>query len=230
MRALDVMTKNVVSVSPEATVQEAARLLAENHISGMPVLDDEGHLLGILTEGDLLHRAEIGTKTRRRSWWLEWLASNRELAAIYVKENARLVRDVMTTRVISVGETTPVHEIAELMEQHGIKRVPVTYEGELLGIVSRANLIKVLAMGPKEISTEGEASDRQIRDAVLKELARHRWAAPVEDVMVSNGVVHLWGVVTSQAQARGICVAAQSVPGVKSVEDHTGFDLTVLPV
>jgi CBS domain-containing protein len=229
MRAVDIMTKNVISVSPEATVREAARLLAENHISGMPVLDDEGRLLGMLTEGDLLHRAEIGTKTRRRSWWLEWLASNRELAEIYVKENARRVRDVMTTQVVSVGESTPVREIADLMERHGIKRVPVTYEGELLGIVSRANLIKVLAMGPKEISAEVEASDREIREAVLHELARHRWAAALEDVMVSNGVVHLWGVVTSQAQARGICVAVQSVPGVKSVEDHTGFDLTVLP-
>jgi len=224
MRAVDIMTRNVISVSREATIQEAANLLAENHISGMPVLDDEGRLLGILTEGDLLHRIEIGTKTRRRSWWLEWLASDRELAAIYVKENAKLVGDVMTTQVISVGETTPVREIAELMERHGIKRVPVTYEGELLGIVSRANLIKALAMGPKEISAEVEASDRQIREAVIQELAQHRWAAPVEDVMVSNGVVHLWGVVTSRTQIRGIRVAIQGVPGVKSVEDHTGAD------
>jgi len=228
MRALDIMTRNVISVTPEATVQEAARLLSENHISGMPVLDEEGHLLGMLTEGDLLHRAEIGTATRRRSWWLEWLASDRELAATYAKEHARLVKDVMTIHVVTVGETTPVHEIADLLAKRGIKRVPVMYEGELLGIVSRANLIKVLAIGAKETSTDREKSDRQIRAAVLEELAQHSWAIPVENVMVTEGVVHLWGVVTSQAQAHGIYVAVQGVPGVKRVEDHMGFALTAL--
>jgi len=227
MRALDVMTRKVITVDPETPVREAARIFAENDISGAPVVDDEGRLLGMITEGDLLHRAETGTQARRRSWWLEFFSSNRELAATYIKENARLVKDVMTGKVISVKETTPVREIADLLERHRIKRVPVLFDGELLGIVSRANLVKALASVPKEASSAASEADEVIREAVLRELAAHRWALPVENVIVNAGTVHLWGVVTSVEQARAMCVAAENVPGVKAVEDHTGFPVVI---
>jgi CBS domain-containing protein len=228
MRARDIMTKTVLTVTPETSVREAAQLFAENHISGAPVVDDEGHLIGMLTEGDLLHRTETGTQSRRRSWWLEFFSSNRDLAATYIKENARLVKDVMTTDVVTVSEHTPVADIADILERRRIKRVPVVYDGELLGIVSRANLVKALAIAPPEASLAAPDRDEILRDAVLRELGGHRWAVPAENVLVSDGVVYLWGVVTSVEQARAMCLAAEKVAGVKSVEDHTSFPV-VLP-
>lgn len=227
MRALDVMTRKVVTVNPETSVREAAQIFADNHISGAPVVDDEGRLLGMITEGDLIHRSEIGTQARRRSWWLEFFSSTRELAATYIKENARLVKDVMTDKVISVQETTPVSEIADLLERHRIKRVPVLYDGELLGIVSRANLVKTLASVSKESADGSLDRDHAIREAVLRELSGHRWAVPDENVIVNAGTVHLWGVVNSVEQARAMCVAAENVPGVKGVEDHTDFPMVI---
>lgn len=223
MRALDVMTKRVITVDPETPVRDAARIFAENDISGAPVVDDEGRLLGMITEGDLIHRTETGTQARRRSWWLEFFSSTRDLAATYIKENAQLVQDVMTAKVICVKETTPVSEVADLMERHRIKRVPVLYDGELLGIVSRANLVKALASVPKEVTSAASEADETIHEAVLRELSAHRWAAPSENIIVNAGTVYLWGVVTSIEQARAMCIAAENVPGVKGVEDHTVF-------
>src|ERR1700732_3264587 len=127
MRALDVMTRTVITANPETPRREAARVFAEDHISGAPVVDDEGRLLGMITEGDLLHRTETGTQARRRSWWLEFFLSTRDLSSTYIKENARLVKDVMTCKVISVKETTPVREVADLLERRRIKRVPVLF-------------------------------------------------------------------------------------------------------
>jgi CBS domain-containing protein len=227
MRAIDVMTRTVITIRPGATVQEAARVFAENHISGAPVVDDEGRMLGMITEGDLLHRVETGTQVRRRSWWLEFFASTRDLAATYIKENARLVKDVMTTKVISVKETTPLGDIADLLERHRIKRVPVLYDGELLGIVSRANLVKALASVAKVPSVASPDGDEALREAVLGELGHHRWAVAAENVIVNEGIVHLWGVVTSPEQARAMCIAAEQVPGVKRVEDHTDFPVMI---
>jgi CBS domain-containing protein len=230
MRARDIMTQTVITVQPETPVREAARLFAENNISGAPVVDDEGRLLGIISEGDLLHRRETGTESRRRSWWLDLFASNRDLASTYIKENARLVKDVMTTDVISVAELTPINEVADLMERRRIKRVPVLYDGQLLGIISRANLVKAVASAPQGSDTAALDADEAIRDAVILELRGHRWAAPTENVMVIDGVVHLWAVVKSAEQARAMCVAAEKVPGVKGVEDHTGFPVVIAPM
>src|SRR5258708_27567398 len=157
MRALDIMTRRVIAVNPEAPVREAARVFAENHISGAPVVDDEGRLLGMITEGDLIHRTETGTQARRRSWWLEFFSSTRDLAATYIKENAQLVQDVMTAKVICVKETTPVSEVADLLERHRINRVPVLYHGELIGLVTRANLVKSLASFPTELPSQAPA-------------------------------------------------------------------------
>jgi CBS-domain-containing membrane protein len=227
MRAVDVMTRKVITVGPGTTVRDAARLFADNHISGAPVVDDEGRLLGMLTEGDLIHRAEIGTQARRRSWWLEFFASTQNLAATYIKENARLVKDVMTPRVITVKETTPVSEIADLLERHRIKRVPVLYDGELLGIVSRANLVKALASVPKDAGVITLTPDQTLREAVIRELGGHRWAVAAENVIVNGGTVHLWGAVTSLEQARAMCIAAEKVPGVKGVEDHTDAPMMI---
>lgn len=223
MRALDVMTTQVITVTPEATIHTAARLLADNHISGLPVVDANDAVIGIVSEGDLLRRAEIGTGARRRAWWLELLSSTRELAQAYTKEHARAVKDVMSTRVVSVSEDTPLDEIADLLERNRIKRVPVLKDGKLVGIVSRANLIRALASAAPAQRVQGSRDDRAIRDAVLAELRGHRWSLPRQNVIVADGIVHLWGVIESDEEGRAIRVAAESVPGVKRVESHLEF-------
>jgi CBS-domain-containing membrane protein len=152
---------------------------------------------------------------------LDFFASTQNLAATYIKENARLVKDVMTPKVITVKETARVNEIADLLERHRIKRVPVLYDGELLGIVSRANLVKALASVPKDAGVTMPSPDLILRDLVIRKLDGHPWAVAAENVIVNDGTVHLWGVVTSSEQARAMCIAAEKVPGVKGVEDHT---------
>jgi CBS domain-containing protein len=152
MRALDIMTTSVITATPDMTIPDAAKRLADNHISGMPVVDEKGKVVGIVSEGDLLRPAETGTGARRRSWWLELLASNREVAATYVKEHARSVGEVMNHHVISISENMPLKEIAEILERRHIKRVPVMKSGVLVGIVSRANLIRALASGAPPVA------------------------------------------------------------------------------
>src|SRR6516162_5964590 len=144
MRAMDVMTTKVITVGENATVPEAAKLLAEQGISAVPVIDKDDRVVGMLSEGDLLHRAETGTE-RRRAWWLERLSATDELAGDYIKSHGGKVADVMTRDVVSVSEETPVADIAILLETNRIKRVPVFRDGRLIGIVSRANLVRALA-------------------------------------------------------------------------------------
>jgi CBS-domain-containing membrane protein len=223
MRAIDVMTTSVVFAHPDMTVREAAQILADRHISGMPVVDDKGELVGMITEGDLLHRAEIGTGVGKRAWWLEFLASTRELASEYVKEHSHKVSDLMTTGVVVVGEDTPVAEIAELLERHRIKRVPVVKDGKVTGLVSRANLIRALASIATEPSDSAALDDQSIREAITVALQNTRWSLPRESILVTDGIVHLWGVVTSDEEGNAIRVAAENVPGVKEVNSHLEF-------
>jgi CBS domain-containing protein len=223
MRASDIMTPEVVTVTPETAIHTAAKLLADNHISGLPVVDASGAVIGIVSEGDLLHRVEIGTGARRRAWWLEMLSSTRDLAHAYTKEHGQTVKDVMTAKVISVGEDAPLDGIADVLERHRIKRVPVIKDGKLVGIVSRGNLIRALASAAPLSQAEGSRDDVSIREAVLAELHGHRWALPSQNVIVADGVVHLWGVVESEEERSAIRVAAESVQGVKRVESHLEF-------
>ena len=175
MRAADVMTSEVITVDENAYVQEAAKLMATRGISAVPVVDREGQVVGMVSEGDLLHRAETGTE-RRRSWWLEMVASTNQLAGEYVKSHSGSVKDVMTRDVISVTEETTVADIAILLETNRIKRVPVLRDGRLVGIVSRANLVRALAMTINERPSGGVADDRAIRDKLLAELKAQKWA------------------------------------------------------
>jgi CBS-domain-containing membrane protein len=220
MRAMDVMTSEVVTVDEDAAVQTAARLMAERGISALPVVDRHNRVIGMVSEGDLMHRAETGTE-RRRAWWLDMLAATNQLAADYIKSHGGKVKDVMTRDVISVTDTTAVADIAALLETKGIKRVPVLRDGRLVGIVSRANLVRALAMTIGETPRAAEADDRTIRDRLLAELRAQRWAevAP-ENITVKAGVVHLWSSYMSEEEKRALIVAAESIPGVRSVEDH----------
>jgi CBS domain-containing protein len=176
-------------------------------------------VIGMVSEGDLLHRAETGTE-RRRSWWLDMMASTNKLAGDYVKSHSGKVRDVVTRDVISVTETTPVADIAVLLETNRIKRVPVVRDGKLVGIVSRANLVRALAMTITQASGT-EADDLSIRDKLLAELKAQRWAeVSPANVTVKDGVVHLWSSYLSETEKRALVVAAENTSGVRRVEDH----------
>lgn len=220
MRASDVMTSNVVSAKPDMTVKEVARMLVDRGISGAPVIDAAGHVVGMISEGDLLHREELGTDRRRRSWWLDLFSSSND-AKDYIKTHALTVQDVMTTPVISVDEDTPLSEVANILERRRIKRVPVTKAGQLVGIVSRANLVQALASIPEEPAPDVALSDREIRAALMGEMTGHNWAFAGRNIVVSDGVVHLWGIFHSMEAVQAVRVAAESIPGVKRVEDHT---------
>jgi CBS domain-containing protein len=219
MKAKDVMTRQVISVAPDASILEALRLMLANKISGLPVVDQKGGLLGIVTEGDFLRRAETGTE-RRRPRWLEFLLGPGMIASDYVQSHARRVDEVMTPNVWTVSEDAPLGDIVALMEKHRIKRLPVVRGDELVGIVSRANLLRALAGVAGEIAP-GPKTDEAIRDRVLAELKAQSWApGDMIDVIVRNGVVELWGTVLDTRQRDAACVAAETVPGVKAVKSH----------
>ena len=227
MRARDVMVRAVATATPETTVEALARLMINLRISGVPVMDKDGRLVGIVTEGDLLRRVETGTE-RHRPRWSEPFSSNSRLAAEYVKSHAKRVADIMTREVFSVEETATLGEIADLLETKQIKRVPVVHDGKIVGIVSRADLLQVLASGGAK--TADEEQDGAIRRQLLAELREQQWADASEDrVVVSDGVVHLWGTVGSEDERRALRIAAENTPGVRAIEDHTEVG-TALPV
>lgn len=220
MLASDVMTSNVIAVTPDMTVREVAQIFVDNGISGAPVQDADGHVVGMISEGDLLRRSEIGTDERPRSSWLAlWSASHE--ARDYIKTHAAKVRDVMTTEVLSVRPDTPLGEVAGFLETRRIKRVPVMKAGKLIGIVSRANLVQALASVPDEPASDVTLSDADIRAMLMGELAGRKWSFAGRNIVVTNGVVHLWGIFHSMEAVDAVRVAAQNIPGVKRVEDHT---------
>jgi len=219
MNAQDVMVSPVITVGENATVQEVAKLLIDQRVSAVPVVNAAGKLVGIVTESDLMRRAEIGTE-RHYSWWLSLLADARTLAADYVKSHAVSVKDVMTRNVKTAAPETPLHEIAQLFEQNQIKRVPIVNKnGELVGILSRANIIQAVASvrPPLEISLP----DAAIRRRLLDELRKQSWTqAHKLNVVVNGGVVELWGSVENEQERDAIKVAAKAIPGVNAVNDH----------
>jgi CBS domain-containing protein len=212
------MVSPVITVKPSSTVKEVARIFIDRRISAAPVVDDQGKLVGIVSEGDLLHRSEAGTE-RKRASWLMLLTGNDTLAAEYVKAHARKVADVMTRKVVTATPDTPLHEIASILEKNSIKRVPIVRDGQLVGLVSRANLLQAVATERKEL--EIPLSDTTIRDQLQSHLAAQPWAhTSLLNVTVSGGVVDLWGITSSDAERKAIRVAAESAPGVRAVNDN----------
>jgi CBS domain-containing protein len=218
MKARDIMTSPVITVKPRTEVQKVAQLFLDRCISGAPVVDDEGKLVGMVSEGDLLHRSEAGTG-RRRSWWLGLLTSKQTLASEYAREHGRHVADIMSCRLVTAAPHTPVREIARLLEKHCIKRVPIVENGQLVGLVSRANLIQAVASAPANLVMS--SSDQAIRVTLLAELAKQPWVdLALINVTVSNGVVELWGIMDSEAERKALKVAAEAISGVIAVDDH----------
>ena len=218
MKARDVMVAPVISVSSNASVKEVAKIFLDRHISAVPVVDDKGKLVGIISEGDLLHRAEAGTE-RQRPWWLRAFVGPDALAAEYTKAHARKVTDVMSRQVITASPETPLHEVANLLEKHSIKRVPIVANGQLVGLVSRANLIQAVASAGKGL--EIPLSDATIRDKLMAHLKAQQWAQTgLLNVTVNGGVVDLWGITRSDTERKAIRVAAEAATGVRAVNDN----------
>ena len=217
MQVRDVMTRNVISVHARQSVLEAAQLMLHNRVSGLPVVDAAGALIGIVTEGDFLRRGEIGTQ-RQRPKWLEFLLGPGRLAAEYVHATGRMVEEVMTPDPATVSEDDSLETVVELMERRHVKRLPVLRNGRMVGIVSRANLMD--AMTEQARYTHGPApDDGTIRDRILAALADVNWA-PNVNVAVHNGVAELSGIITDERERKGLMVAAENVTGVKEVHDH----------
>jgi CBS-domain-containing membrane protein len=219
MRAADVMTRSVICIRPEATVFDAAKLLLGAKVSALPVVGDDDRMVGLVSEGDLLRRVEIGSE-KRRSWWSAALANRETLAAEYVKSHGRLVRDVMTPKVVVASEDTGLDAIADMMEEHHIKRVPIVRDGKVVGIVSRANLLQALIGSPRTIPITS-ADDTGLRERVMAELARQPWSSfGVANVIVRDGVAEIWGFAESPQHSEACRIAAEGVPGIKGVENH----------
>ncbi len=220
MKAGDVMTRNVVSTRPNASVAEMVKLMLDNRISGLPVIDDHGELVGIVTEGDCLRRAETGTE-RKRPRWLEFLIGPGRLADEYIHTHSRKVAEVMTPSPITISEDAPLDEVVHLMETRRIKRLPVVRGRKVVGIVSRANLLHALASASGSIPS-GTPTDAAIRDQLMIELAKQPWS-PQLNATVRDGVVELWGVVLAAHQREAAMVAAENIPGVKAVRSHVAW-------
>lgn len=224
LTAADVMTTEVISIAPDTPVQEIARLLHTNRISGVPVLNTDGRLIGIVSESDLMsHVGAIGEEPRQ-SRWLRFFSDQTSLAEHYAKTHGRTARDVMTDGVVTVDDNTPLAEVAKTLERHKIKRAPVLRDGKLAGIVTRGNLLQALAA--TDIMKPVSADDRRIRERLIAEMRRQPWARGLlVNATVQDGVVTLRGFIRGEPDRRALRIAAESVPGVRRVED----DLAVRP-
>jgi len=226
MNAADVMVTNVICVRFDATVESIAETLLTNRISAVPVLDEHGALVGIVSEGDLIHRVEADTE-RHRSWWLELLTGRETLAREFIKSHARKAADVMTGSVITVKPETPLSDLASLLEKHRIKRVPVVKNGNIVGIVSRANLIQALVRRGNAIVPDRPVEDSTLRDNVLAQLSTKPWWPGEVNVIVRDGTVELWGMVDSNAEKDAIRVAVEVMPGVRTVANNLALKTTI---
>lgn len=216
MKATDVMVSNVITVDVNATVGDAAAILLNNHISGAPVVDEKGGLVGIVSEGDLIRRPEIGT-ARRHSWWLELISTKWASANEYIKSHSRKIADVMTREVITAKPDTPLGDIAALLERKRIKRVPIVEGNKLVGLVSRANILQALASAGKKLPSLASADDVELRKKVVSRIASEPWRPTMLTVTVQDGTVDLWGLVTSAEQRKAAQLAAETTPGVHAV-------------
>jgi CBS domain-containing protein len=221
MFAIDVMSAPVITVEETTPVAEIARLMSERRVTGVPVLDHAGKVVGMVTDGDLCRRAELGTE-RKPEGLLDLLFFSRPDAKDFVEARGRIAADVMTRDVYAVRPDTPLDRVADLFESRRIRRAPVLDDGRLVGVVSRADLVRAI-VARAETPATANLSDRQVRDLVMAEFKRLNFGLRSEgSVIVRDGVVHLWGLVPDETERRALRIAVETLPGVKAVEDHTG--------
>jgi CBS domain-containing protein len=219
MKASDVMTSPVKTIGPRDTIQSAIETMLGSHLSGMPVVDGAGKLIGIISEGDFLRRAEIGTE-KRHSKWMEFLIGPGRSASDYVRTHGSYVEEIMTTDPISVEADTPLADVVDLLERHKIKRVPVVRNDMVIGIVTRADLLASL-LATEKATNAAPGDDATIRSAILAELAKKDWVLPTSiRIEVAGGIVTLGGTILDERERDAVRVAAENVPGVKAVHDQ----------
>jgi CBS domain-containing protein len=216
MKVSDIMTKDVISVKPTTSVHEAARTLVEHRISGVPVVDDAGRVVGLLTEGDLILRH----KPREHApWWRAFFSDGEELAREYQKAVGMTVAEVMTRSVISVAPDLPVEAVATILDEHRIRRVPVVAEGRLVGVVSRGDLVRALASGPERAAVS--RADADLVREMKARLARERWVVSRGIVVqAEDGVLSLWGIAETETEKAAIETMARAIEGVKGVKSY----------
>jgi CBS domain-containing protein len=218
MRAHQIMSESVITVTPETRIVDAANIMLEKHLSGLPVVDTAGKLVGIVSEGDLICRPEIGTQ-KKRGRWLGFLVGAGKSAADFVREQGRKVGEVMTKSPLTVTEDASLAEIVELMEKNNIKRLPVMRGDALVGIVTRANLLQAVASLAREVP-DPTADDDHIRNRIVAALEKRDWCPFGLNLIVRDGIVHLSGVITDERSRQATIVAAENVEGVRKVHDH----------
>lgn len=218
MKASDIMTIGAITVRPDSSVAHAARVMVEHGVSGLPVVDAYGKLVGMVSEQDLLRRDELGT-TDARERWLDFWQDAGKLAQHYARQRGRKVEDVMSHSVVSVGPDALVSDIVERMETKRIKRVPVVQEGRVIGIVSRANLISMARL--PDVPPQPVVADLAIRQSIIDEMAGKPWAEDATiDIVVRDGIIMLDGTVGSEHVRDAVRVAAENAPGAVRVWDN----------
>ncbi len=227
MLAREVMTSPVVTTTADAAITEIVDLMLTHQISALPVVDEDGRLVGIVSEGDLIQRDEIGTLPHR-SWWLSALGTKAQLADEFIKSHGTSANSVMTVDVATASPDTPLAEIAEILERKRVKRVPILEDGKVVGIVSRANLLQALALQRGAAEDAPSVEDRALRERFLETVKQEPWTNGAHlNVIVKQGVLYLWGQVRSQKEREALVLAAKETPGVKDVVDHTDRSVTV---
>jgi len=218
MRAHQIMTRSVISVTPDTTVVEAANIMLQRHVSGLPGVDEKGKLVGVVSEGDFIRRSEIGTQ-RKRGRWLRFILGPGKSASDFVHEHGRKVSEVMTAQPLTITEDTALAEIVDLMERNNVKRLPVVRGDKVVGIVSRANLLQAVASLARQVP-DPTADDDHIRNRIIDALEKTDWCPFGLNVIVRDGIVHLSGVITEERARQAAVVATENVEGVKKVHDH----------
>lgn len=218
MRTHQVMTRRVITVKADTSIVEAANTMLHEHISGLPVLNELGKLVGIVSQGDFIRRSEIGTQ-RKRGRWLQFFMSPGRVASDFVHEQGRKVGEIMTPDPQTATEDMPLEDIVQIMESNQIKRLPVVRGDQLVGIVTRSNLLQAVAELAREVP-DPTADDDHIRNRIITSIEKNDWRPFGLSVIVRNGVVHLGGVITDTRSRQATIVAAENVSGVQQVHDH----------
>lgn len=219
MKASEIMTRRVISIEPEATIVQAIKLMLKNHLSGLPVIDRSGKLVGIITEGDFLHRREIGTEIKRNAWF-DVIFGSEQSAHDYMRAHAHTVADLMTRPPITVDGDMSLDKVVHLMERHRIKRLPVERKGKVVGIISRANLMRALASIHRG-SSETSRNDQEIRKRIVADIEKQNWAYGTDImVLVRDGVVDLCGTLNDSSQRGALKALVREKSGVRKLYDH----------
>ena len=219
MNAKDIMTRNVTTVSPSASVREAAKLMAENRLSGLPVVTGDSRLVGMLTASDLLHRVETGTE-KRSSWFTKFFSDPDEMALQYAKAHGLKAYEVMSRHVITVRDDASLSEVADVLDRNRLKRVPVVRDGALVGIISRSDLVRLLSEASLG-QPAAKSGDAALQNAIWQQIRKQKWLeSGYVSITVKDGIVEAWGMVSSAEQRNALLVLIEEAAGESRVEDH----------